>query len=122
MDVFSFRGVSSRLIYIMITIVTGMLYYFGSLLTQHPASDVTVMALLCGVTFLILSLWLSVAASVRRLHDRNHSGWWALLGFVPIVNIFLFIYLLFWPSVVFGNKYVRTYYDGDSKRSSATFG
>ena len=25
----------------------------------------------------------SIAVSVRRLHDRDLSGWWYLLGFVP---------------------------------------
>jgi uncharacterized membrane protein YhaH (DUF805 family) len=33
-----------------------------------------------------LLLWISFASIVRRLHDRNKSGWWVLLYAVPIVG------------------------------------
>ena len=36
----------------------------------------------------------SLAVTVRRLHDTNHSGWWQLIGFIPFANIILFIFLL----------------------------
>lgn len=29
------------------------------------------------------------AVSVRRLHDTNRSGWWVLLGFVPVATLLL---------------------------------
>jgi Na+/H+ antiporter NhaC len=32
---------------------------------------------------------------IRRLHDRNKSGWWILLCLIPIVQIFMAFYLLF---------------------------
>src|SRR5438105_1179695 len=35
----------------------------------------------------------SLALSVRRLHDRDKSGWWFLLVFIPIVGA---IILLIW--------------------------
>ncbi|MFV2091355.1 MAG: DUF805 domain-containing protein, partial [Pseudomonadales bacterium] len=28
----------------------------------------------------------SLAVSVRRLHDSNRSGWWLLIGLVPILG------------------------------------
>ncbi|MYB65902.1 DUF805 domain-containing protein [Candidatus Poribacteria bacterium] len=28
-------------------------------------------------------LWLQISFTVRRLHDRNMSGWWILLYWVP---------------------------------------
>lgn len=28
----------------------------------------------------------ALAVSVRRLHDTEHSGWWLLIGFIPIVG------------------------------------
>jgi len=37
----------------------------------------------------------SIAVSIRRLHDTGKSGWWFLLGVIPIVNfigIFVLIY------------------------------
>lgn len=38
----------------------------------------------------------SIAVIVRRLHDTDRSGWWILIGFIPIVGtIALFILMLF---------------------------
>lgn len=36
----------------------------------------------------------SITVSVRRLHDRDLSGWWYLLAFVPIGSIVLFVWYL----------------------------
>lgn len=36
----------------------------------------------------------SLAAATRRLHDTNRSGWWQLVGIVPIVGwIVLLVFL-----------------------------
>jgi uncharacterized membrane protein YhaH (DUF805 family) len=35
----------------------------------------------------------SLAIAVRRLHDIDHSGWWILLSFIPLIGI---IVLLVW--------------------------
>jgi uncharacterized membrane protein YhaH (DUF805 family) len=35
----------------------------------------------------------NLAVSVRRLHDRDRSGWWLGFGLVPIIG---FLVLLFW--------------------------
>lgn len=34
----------------------------------------------------------SIAVAVRRLHDRDKSGWWYLIGLVPLIG---FIYLFY---------------------------
>lgn len=41
-----------------------------------------------------LALFLpSLAVLVRRLHDTDHSGWWILISFVPLVgNIVLIVF------------------------------
>jgi uncharacterized membrane protein YhaH (DUF805 family) len=38
----------------------------------------------------ILMIWINTATTVRRLHDRNRSGWWALAIFV--VNRMSYMY------------------------------
>lgn len=48
---------------------------------------------------------LSIAFSVRRLHDLDKSGWWLLLVIVPLVNLGLIIYLLFFPGTVGENRF-----------------
>jgi uncharacterized membrane protein YhaH (DUF805 family) len=36
----------------------------------------------------------SLAVGIRRLHDTNHSGWWVLIGVIPIVGWIWIIVLL----------------------------
>lgn len=35
----------------------------------------------------------NIAVSARRLHDTDRSGWWQLIGFVPIIG---WIVLVIW--------------------------
>ena len=42
---------------------------------------------------------------IRRLHDLNQSGWWSLLMFVPLLNLGLMIYLLFFPGTKGSNRF-----------------
>ena len=46
----------------------------------------------------------SVSVGVRRLHDTNKSGWFMLLGLVPIVGLIL-IYFLAQDSTPGDNQY-----------------
>ncbi|TRW22879.1 DUF805 domain-containing protein [Flavobacterium zepuense] len=36
----------------------------------------------------------SIGVAVRRLHDVNKSGWFYLLAFVPLVNIYILVLFL----------------------------
>ena len=38
----------------------------------------------------------SIAAAVRRLHDTDHSGWWLLIAFIPLIGAI--VLLVFWVS------------------------
>jgi len=50
---------------------------------------------LIGLFFLAIFIP-SLAVQVRRLHDTDRSGWWILLGLIPVVNyvggIVLFVF------------------------------
>lgn len=35
----------------------------------------------------VLLLWPTLAVSIKRWHDRNHSGWWVLVVLVPVVGL-----------------------------------
>jgi uncharacterized membrane protein YhaH (DUF805 family) len=55
----------------------------------------------------ILSLALlspSIAVGVRRLHDLDKSGWWLLLGLIPIVGLIL-IYWFCQPGTPGANRF-----------------
>ena len=50
-----------------------------------------------GLLALLYSLGVfipSIAVTVRRLHDTGRTGWWMLLGFVPIVGLVLLVFLV----------------------------
>jgi uncharacterized membrane protein YhaH (DUF805 family) len=34
----------------------------------------------------LLLVWPALAISVKRWHDRDKAGWWALVAFVPVVG------------------------------------
>jgi uncharacterized membrane protein YhaH (DUF805 family) len=47
------------------------------------------------VMYVVMVIIPSLAVTVRRLHDTGRSGWWVLLGLVPIVSFFLVVILCF---------------------------
>ncbi len=47
----------------------------------------------------------SVIIMRRRLHDLEKSGWFCLLMFVPLVNLFFGLYMLFAAGTAGGNRY-----------------
>ena len=48
--------------------------------------------------FLVLTFFPTIAVTIRRLHDTNHSGWFIL---IPVYNIVLYLR----KGVNEGNKY-----------------
>jgi uncharacterized membrane protein YhaH (DUF805 family) len=47
-----------------------------------------------SLLFFVLYTYFAFVITIRRLHDINLSGWWSLVGFVPILNLFFYLYLL----------------------------
>jgi uncharacterized membrane protein YhaH (DUF805 family) len=42
--------------------------------------------------FVLIVFLPNLALSIRRLHDTGRSGWWILIGFVPIIGFMALIY------------------------------
>lgn len=53
----------------------------------------------------IVGLIISLASSIKRLHDLDKSGWFILLNFVPLVNIWMLIWLWFIKGTSGKNNY-----------------
>lgn len=55
-------------------------------------SDLTLgggwLATIAGLVFLIPNL----AVGVRRLHDTGRTGWWLLIGLVPVIGFVVLLY------------------------------
>jgi len=47
-----------------------------------------------GTIFSLVTLLPLLAAGSRRLHEIGRSGWWQLMGLVPVAGIFILIFLL----------------------------
>ncbi len=46
------------------------------------------------IAFNIATLLPSLAAGARRLHDTDRSGWWQLLGIIPLIGWIVLIVFL----------------------------
>lgn len=65
---------------------------------------------------ILLGLWLGfwilwaicgISLMVRRLHDLNHRGWWAVFMVVPVINMALYLYLLLCKGEEKDNRFGR---------------
>lgn len=104
---FSFQGRIGRSEYWTIGIIRFVIFLvaiFGYVRTLQPITgDMDSMVFMrgfvestSGVMFLILFLALTVclySLEVRRLHDRNASGFWILIMFIPIIGAFYALWL-----------------------------
>jgi uncharacterized membrane protein YhaH (DUF805 family) len=47
----------------------------------------------------------SIAVTIRRLHDTGRSGWWLLLGLIPLVGAIVLLIFLVTDSLPQENQY-----------------
>jgi uncharacterized membrane protein YhaH (DUF805 family) len=59
----------------------------ASVLDSAIFGDVPVLYLIATLALIVPS----IAAGVRRLHDTDKSGWWLLLGLIPVVGAIVLI-------------------------------
>jgi uncharacterized membrane protein YhaH (DUF805 family) len=65
---------------------------FGASMMADPnASPEQAMEQMSGMMLplgivLLLTLWPTICLYAKRWHDRDKSGWWSLIGFVPIIG------------------------------------
>ena len=83
-----------------------LLMQMGASLFGRPAA---------GLVTLVLFLP-GLAAGARRLHDIGKSGWWLLVGAVPVIGAFILLYWFVQPGMKASNAY------GDAPRESVQAG
>jgi uncharacterized membrane protein YhaH (DUF805 family) len=83
---FSFKGRIPRRVYWGASIATTIVFYvviFGLIFVFGEDS----LAVTSGIMLLYIPLiWVSLALQVKRWHDRDKSGWWILIGFIPLIG------------------------------------
>ena len=70
--------------WVTIVVVSGAAAIMDAILPIGFITDI-----LCG-----LMMWPMIAVSVKRCHDRDKSGWWCLLMFIPIIGLIVLIVTL----------------------------
>ncbi|OZG73060.1 DUF805 domain-containing protein [Hahella sp. CCB-MM4] len=88
---FSFSGRVGRKVYWLA--ILGMIAFWAIIggLATVLGKDSNVVAAIAFV-FYIPFIWISLAVQVKRWHDRNKSGWWVLIGIIPLIGaIWVFI-------------------------------
>lgn len=94
-----FSGRSRRKEYWMFTlgtVILNVIYYILLAVTGGFSGEGNAISGLVAIVFLVIFLGLlipAIAVGVRRLHDQDKSGWFMLLGIVPIANIVLLVFM-----------------------------
>jgi uncharacterized membrane protein YhaH (DUF805 family) len=73
----------------------------ASVLDSVIFGDIPVLYLIATLALLVPS----IAAGVRRLHDTDKSGWWLLLGLIPVVGAIVLIVFLCQRGTVGPNQF-----------------
>lgn len=50
------------------------------------SSAVVTIGVLLGVVLYVGLIWIGLAISIKRWHDRGKSGWWIFIAFIPIIG------------------------------------
>jgi len=92
---FQFKGRAARPAYWWYMLAYFIVYFIISLL----GADILTLIVALGL------LLPSVGLGVRRLHDINMSGWWMLVGIIPVVGWAIMIYWAVQPGTPGPNNY-----------------
>jgi len=93
---FNFNGRISRLPYLLSTLSIWAIFFILIFLVQNVSITYA------GV---LICLYYISAIQIKRWHDIGLSGWFVLLGFVPLIGLFVGLYCLFKSGEAGANKY-----------------
>lgn len=106
----SFEGRINRLDYFLKSMSSCLVFFIIACIIDEFVDDyymeaIDYLACFIGLIAFTLLVWINSAISVRRLHDLDKDGLLVLLTFVPLLNGFFELYLLFAPGTVGDNRY-----------------
>ena len=88
----SYLGWNMLLVFLLILLGILAGIFLPVLMNLSPES----MTITTSIYFLIIYIvviFFSFIFAIRRLHDKNQSGWLSLIMLVPLINLFFFVYL-----------------------------
>lgn len=84
---FSFKGRIPRKIYWLASLASLVVVMIAIVLVGALFSEPGILGVIAVALYVPL-IWISLAVQVKRWHDRDKSGWWVLISFVPIIGPF----------------------------------
>lgn len=99
-----FQGRSSRSEYWWWVLFVAILSFCIGIIEGILGFSMTAVQTTSGILSLVLLLP-GLGLSVRRLHDINKSGWWILLGLIPVVGAIILIIWFAQNSQMQDNQY-----------------
>src|SRR5215813_453221 len=100
---FNFKGRSTRSAYWYFTLfmfIASLIAGIADVLLFHPEYVGPI-----GGIFSLATIIPSLSVFVRRLHDIGRTGWWLLLGLIPIIGWIVLIVWACQPTVPQTNAY-----------------
>lgn len=95
-DLFSFQGRANRAWYFWHILLDDVVAFtLAAILFVLMAVTGAPLLLLPLIGVVIGGVWAGIAITVKRLHDLDRPGWHWWLLFIPLVNIYIGVILLF---------------------------
>jgi uncharacterized membrane protein YhaH (DUF805 family) len=79
----------------------GILVWAGAWIIDAALGTQGVLGGLAGLALLLPGL----SVSIRRLHDTDHTGWWVLIGLIPIIGFIVLLVFYLREGDAGENKY-----------------
>ena len=102
---FSFRGRIARLKFWVLYFPLSIIFLVGSISPYTLSLPLITIQTYVGtlpfylnnvlsVLYILLPLWIYYAIQVKRWHDLNRTGIWALINFIPIIGFLITIFVI----------------------------
>lgn len=66
--------------------------------------SVKLIAIIFAIAYIYLTIAM-IAVAIRRLHDIDRTGWWILIGLVPVVGFIVLLIFYLTPGTEGSNQY-----------------
>ena len=99
---FSFKGRATRLEYWMYNVALICVSFILGFIFIALGDEVGGIVL---VVFYLFFIWSLIAIQVKRWQDRDKSGWWILINFIPIIGFWAVIENGFLPGTEGKNRF-----------------